>query len=602
MGGFLIFQPRAAEDTRGRLTRAEKWFDREKKLPLVDRIEEREISLLKYGRRFSNAAATAKCADGWLASVGYWNYPHLPGLNDNAGLLDLLLARGPSVLERLDGMYAIAWYRRPERTLGIATDHLGRLHVFYSVTEDGAVVSTSSIAAARLFPSEPDPIAVNEMLATGSIYEDRTPFRNVRRIAAASLYEFRGGALTLSRSKPEALWGPDALAKPEETAEKVAGTLQGSLEILLRGHEKPLSDLTGGLDSRLLLGLMLRLGCKPHLTVTGLPDDPDVRLAKGIADRVGLPIAVEHPSLPDDARRGFEDALAAAALSEGQFDPISYSLIERIHCGHAHQFDVSINGSGGEVLRNYWWNKAHVRGEGLGLISEAVRRFTRETAAPWIVNREFRLELRDHFEAVIARCLDHVKELPDYGKLDHLYLFLRIQCWQGSIASATNQIWPAVSPYLQRRALQAALSLSPRTRLGRKAMNQIIYLCSPTLAAYPLETGFPPMSPTPTNFWRFMPGLARLPLWLCHRLADHRRTASGRDRNAAGVVRSLFANGAAEYFRPEQMILRCCLDEAAFVRFADEARATGNVPLSLVGRLVALESAYRSATGGGRGD
>jgi hypothetical protein len=593
MGGILIFQPRTAEDFRGRLSRAEEWFSREKALPLIGSIEEKEISLRRYGRRLGAAAAIADCREGWLASVGYWTHPRLSRSDDNAGLLDLLLRRGAPVFDELDGMYALAWYRRRERTLTVATDHLGRLHAFYAVTARGAVIATSAIAAARLFPSDPDPIAFNEMLATGSIFEDRSPFRDIHRITAASVYEFREGALTLARSKPEMLWDSSFLSKPHETVEKVADVLQESVGTLLRKRRAPLSDLTGGLDSRLLLGLMLRTGLKPHLTVTGTSDEPDVKVARGIADRIGLPIAIEDISPPDGSRLVFEDVLTAAALSEGGFDPVSYSLIERIHCAHAGQFDVSINGSGGELLRNYWWDKAHITGKNPGSVSEAAQRFTRGADIPRIVHRELQFEPGSHFAAVIARSLDRVGDLPAYAKLDHVYLFLRMQCWQGSIASATNQIWPAVSPYLQRGALEAVLSLSPQLRLGAKAMYQMMGLCSTALATYPLENGFPMLSPTVSNFWRFAPGFVRLPLWLYHKW----RAARGPDRSVAVVVRSLFASGAVDYFRLEDMMSRSFLDEAAFARFIGEGRTTGNVSLSHIGRLIALESAYRCATG-----
>src|SRR5260370_41778192 len=92
-------------------------------------------------------------------------------------------------------MYGIAWYARSTGAVKIVNDHIGRLHVFYAITSRGAFVSNSCTALARAVPSDPDPVAVYEMLATGTIYEDRTPLRQIRRIPAASVFEFRDGLL-----------------------------------------------------------------------------------------------------------------------------------------------------------------------------------------------------------------------------------------------------------------------------------------------------------------------------------------------------------------------------------------------------------------------
>jgi hypothetical protein len=62
------------------------------------------------------------------------------------------------------------------------------------------------------------------------------------------------------------------------------------------------------------------------------------------------------------------------------------------------------------------------------------------------------------------------------------------------------------------------------------------------------------------------------------------------------LVRALFASGAADYFHFPTMALRFCLDQCAFDQFLDMARNTGKVPLSLLGRLIALESVYRAAS------
>ena len=133
MGGFLIGQAANRDAMKGRLASAHHWFCRDKKVPLLRAIEEPDIAIVKYGRRASHAADMAQTPDGWLASIGSWSHPLLRS-NDNDALLRVLKEEGPAAFEKLDGIYAIAWYTRANQALTVVTDHIGRLHVFYVIS------------------------------------------------------------------------------------------------------------------------------------------------------------------------------------------------------------------------------------------------------------------------------------------------------------------------------------------------------------------------------------------------------------------------------------------------------------------------------------
>jgi hypothetical protein len=490
-------------------------------------------------------------------------------------------------------MYAIAWYARSTGNLTIVTDHIGRLHVFHAVTREGVFISTSCTALAHAVRSDPDPVAVYEMLATGTIYEDRTPICQVRRIPAASIYQFRDGLLYRAVTlQSDLLTGSST--ESELSIDELTEVLENSVLGLLRGYDNPLSDLTGGLDSRLVFGLILRLHRRITVTVSGRSTDRDVRVAKALAHRIGVDIEVAGPELTQSCQQSFDSVLRAAALTEGGFDPIAYASIERIHSAHTRRYDLSLNGHGGELLRNYWWSRSHLRNPSQNILKEGAQRFVRSAIVPSIVSSEFELNLTRHFEEIVERCLQSVNRAPAYAKMAHLYLFLRMQCWLGSITSATNQIWPAASPLSQRGSLRAVLGLNPLVLLGAKAMHRIFELCPRTLSTYPLQTGFPPMAMSLPNLWRFSPGLIHSPSGLWRRLAAYGRGPGGFDSASAALVRALFASGAADYLELPKMALRFCLDPRKFNQFHRTARASGNVPLSLVGRLIALESVYRA--------
>ena len=432
-----------------------------------------------------------------------------------------------------------------------------------------------------------------EMLATGTIYEDRTPFREIRRIPAASVVEFRNGSLHRSTSRNDLF--NSSVQEPKLGAEELLEVLEDSVRVLIHPYRRPLSDLTGGHDSRLVVGLLLRLRCPFSVTVSGPPSHPDVRVATGVAKRLGLPIEVAGPELTWSCQHSFESVLRATVLSEGGFDPIAYAVTERIHSLHAQQYDLSVNGSGGELFRNYWWDQSHICGESGDVIIEGAQRFAR-ALLPFMVASEFRFDLTRHFEGVVARSLSNINRAPAHAKLDHLYLFLRMQCLIGSIASATNQIWPPASPLLQRASLNAVLSLDPKMRLNGKIMRQMYALCSKTLSTYPLENGFPPVPISLSNWWRYVPGIMSVPSTLRRRLQARRRWGGVSDEESAALVRALFSSGAADFFDWSVMTLRFCLERRVFESFVHDACTTGKIPLPFLGRLIALESVYRAAT------
>ena len=547
--------------------------------------------MVKYGRRCARSADLVQIPDGWIASIGFWSHPRCAWPDDNLGLLKLLQERGPAVFGELDGMYAIAWYARATGTLTIATDHIGRLHVFYVSTGYGTFVSSSCTALARAVPSDPDPIAIYEMLATGTIFEDRTPFRQIRRVPAGSVFEFHDGAPYRMTTAQSDLLGDSSLGST--SVAEVNDILVNSVRQLVDGYNNTLSDLTGGLDSRLVLGLLLQLRQKVTVMVSGRRPDGDVRVAERLAGSLGLDIEVAD--LMPCRQPRFEDVLRTTALTEGGFDPIAYAPIGRVHCAHAKRYDLNLNGHGGELLRNMWWNRSHLRNANKDIVRAGAQRFVRGAMAHPIVSPEFRFDLVRHFEGVVERCVGHISGASAHAKLTHLYLVLRMQCWLGSMTSATNQIWPTASPLMQRASLKAILRLDPELRLGTKAMHQIFAIGPRTLATSPLATGFPPMAVSLRSCWRFAPGLMELPFVQWRRWRAVRRGPGGWDQASAALVRQLFASGAADYLNYQNMSLRFCLDRGEFGRFHRVARNSGNVPQALVGRLVALEAVYRGA-------
>jgi hypothetical protein len=85
--------------------------------------------------------------------------------------------------------------------------------------------------------------------------------------------------------------------------------------------------------------------------------------------------------------------------------------------------------------------------------------------------------------------------------MDNIYLRLRMQHWQGRIASSTDQIWPCLSPFMLRSVLEIMLQTGAKWRRNSLLMRMLLAELQPQLAAHPLEDGHPAL---PLN-WKTWP-------------------------------------------------------------------------------------------------
>ena len=102
-----------------------------------------------------------------------------------------------------------------------------------------------------------------------------------------------------------------------------------------------------------------------------------------------------------------------------------------------------------------------------------------------------RLDLVAHFGEIIDRTNTGLWEFPMSFQMDHAYLRMRMQRWQGRIASSTNQIWPCLSPFMFRSVLEPLLQVRVSLRRRNQFISALIQNLAPDLAEMSLEHGWP---------------------------------------------------------------------------------------------------------------
>jgi asparagine synthase (glutamine-hydrolysing) len=240
---------------------------------------ERSVGLVMEGELYDTAAL-----EPWLDQ----------GERRPAGQAELLLRlyerHGTAFLDRLNGAFLVAIWDRRDRTLIVCNDRLGLFPLYYASA--GGLLFGSGVRAILADPAvdrSVDPIAINEFLLYDHALGDRTLVEAVRLLPQASILTFRDGDLAI---RPYWTLRYPQTYEPQPEAAYVEGLLERLRTSTARqrpGGQRAAMLLSGGLDSRLLLGLLDELGEKVEGLTFGIPGCDDAKVAAEVARAVRAP-------------------------------------------------------------------------------------------------------------------------------------------------------------------------------------------------------------------------------------------------------------------------------------------------------------------------
>jgi asparagine synthase (glutamine-hydrolysing) len=119
------------------------------------------------------------------------------GQSDTEVLLELHRCEGVAALKRLRGMYALCIWDEQEQTALLARDACGIKPLLYAEAQGALLFGSelrSLMAAGRIKP-RPNALAIEDLLATGSISEPATLFEGVHMLGAGEHLLWRRGVL-----------------------------------------------------------------------------------------------------------------------------------------------------------------------------------------------------------------------------------------------------------------------------------------------------------------------------------------------------------------------------------------------------------------------
>ncbi|MDY7109389.1 MAG: hypothetical protein SYC29_12205 [Planctomycetota bacterium] len=370
----------------------------------------------------------------------------------------------------------------PHASWRVESDRYGVRPIFYAF--DSArrpIVSTRPELVAAIIGAPLSRRSIAEHLLVNYNLDDHTPFEDVHRLRPGEcLVMTKDNGLDITSATCPAVRPGDPAGKEPPWLEPLTETVARALQ---RGDAL---ELTGGVDSRLVLALALHAGVRPDLAFTlGNDDDEDVRLARMICRRFGirhlaLPVVVEERTIISEAHRfvtgsGFASNACAYGWLPGVFDRLSDRRTGQVGgCGgefgtgiRCPSLDCGVN----LPLVRRWWVR-------LRLIDTATR-------LDDLFGRDEGRRLNDQVEqtllAAMQRRPDTHRARFDGFYLDH-YLTQRMPMASGGVLVASAGWYRPLQPFMHGAYIEWGRALSTKQCADRALQTELVTTLAPQLA------------------------------------------------------------------------------------------------------------------------
>lgn len=311
----------------------------------------------------------------------------------------------------------------------------------------------------------PDLVGLAGVLNLGYPATDRTAFTGVRALGVASLARADRGGIRV-----EPLPGPPS---EQIRTTDIAERLLASVAPLAQLDDPVRLGLTGGRDSRLILGLLARAGVPVQTLTRGDATDPDVIVATQVAAALGVPHSVRTSAPAKDGALEVDPVgrlHAAVVLGEGMLT--AYDRVGKVDDRYRPDL-VPFSGTGGEILRAYFATSVTDVADPV----EAVRHLRdRVVAQARPMTEDLRAAYEDDLEPWWAQTRQQAGDA-----LEDFYVRQRIGRWQGAARSSASTGSLAWRPFLDHHVVAAVRAVPVATRTSERLVADLIDELAPEL-------------------------------------------------------------------------------------------------------------------------
>jgi len=216
---------------------------------------------------------------------------------DGPAYLVHLYEEQPNFLKSLNGRFHGLIADRARGTATLFNDRYGMHRLCYHESSDAFYFAAESKAILAALPRLriADPTSLGEFVACSCVLGNRTIFRDIHVLPAASSWLFHVGAIEQKNAYFDAKeWEDQAPIEFEAYYRELRDVFSGNLPRYFSGQERVGMSLTGGLDTRLIMAWQKSApGALPCYTFGGtVRECEDVRIARRIAGMYQQPYQV----------------------------------------------------------------------------------------------------------------------------------------------------------------------------------------------------------------------------------------------------------------------------------------------------------------------
>ena len=182
--------------------------------------------------------------------------------SDTEVLLYLYACYGLGMFQRLNGMFAFALYDMPKRQILLGRDRMGEKPLYYYQDRQQFLFASEikSILKVPGVQAEADPTAIHEYLTFQYCLDDRTLFKNIRKLKPANYLLLNHTGKILDCGEYWSLGFEEDHSRDEEYyINELRFILEDAVKIRLRSDVPVGTYLSGGLDSSIVSSMAAKL-------------------------------------------------------------------------------------------------------------------------------------------------------------------------------------------------------------------------------------------------------------------------------------------------------------------------------------------------------
>ena len=204
----------------------------------------------------SPAAGQSMTSDGGELALAFAGEEFT--VDDVGSLLARYSEEGLSLLPRLNGLFSGLLIDRRNRRAILFNDRFGFERIYVAETADGTFFASEAKALLAVLPElrSFDADGLADFLRFGCTLENRTLFRGVRLLPAASQWLFETGCCRKSSYFTPQVWESQAAVGEQEFDDEFAATFQRILPRYLTKTSSLGISLTAGLDTRMIMACL----------------------------------------------------------------------------------------------------------------------------------------------------------------------------------------------------------------------------------------------------------------------------------------------------------------------------------------------------------